>query len=172
MKRLALIGLLCLGAAKSSQLMVRTPKAIVRRPLVLPAVVVLPPNTNTYGLPLGWLPDFAAVATVIYYGTNAGPPWMGSTNFGWTNWGVVRLPATNGIYWIAGTSLAADGWETGLSEMLTRTNYASVWLQQSPSLSIPSWEEVPGTRITETLTNDQRFYRGAISNFSNWVQLP
>jgi len=146
---LLLLCLLCLGAAKSSQLMVKVPAAAV--------VVIPPPNTNTYTLTLGW--DASAAASGYHVWLGSTPAAMSVAATATNTTAPVKVPATNANPWF-GVTAFNDAGESDMSQLLTRTNYLSGRVAQSSTLVNPVWIYVPGTSFTvETGTNGAGFFK-------------
>lgn len=133
----------------------------------LPAVVVPPPSTNTYGLQIAWtIVDQFVQYTRIYWGKNPGPPWLGTNDVpNRQETTTLRLPMTNDLYWIAATSADPNMGESD-PIFLTRTNYAHFAL-----IDTGSGAEVAGTTLVNPTQQVQLFKAIGITS-NNWVKLP
>ncbi len=149
-------------------------------PLPVAPIVVLPPNTNTYGLPLQWDASTnmdSADGYRVYWqwpGTNAWNQIVSHTNVfgGPTNTTcIVRLPYSNGPPFIWATAVGS-GVESEWSNIITKTNYQTRWAQDSTNAHGP-WTEIAGSRSTVITTNSALFYEvKATPIFDNWHTVP
>lgn len=163
-----LVVLLCLGAAKSSQLM--TPPT--PRTLALPAVVLPPPslNTNKHMTTYDWdNPNTSLVMDSVFYWGNDTNNWAGSTNRGLNQYINHVYWETNAYKW-AGVRLFIPGTTNGSDYALIRnTNFMAITTtaQQSANTPRSNWQPIAVTLIMDP-TNVTGFYSQTITTSNLW----
>lgn len=169
--RLAIV-LLCLGAAKSSQLMTPLKPAPVARSLALPAVTLPPPslNTNKHTTMFCWdNPNMNLIMDSVFYWGNNTNTWAGSTNCG-------AALCINHVYWEtnaykwAGVRLFIPGTDNGSDyALIHNTNFMAITTttQQSPTAPRSTWQPIAVTLIMDP-TNVIGFYSQTITTSNLW----
>jgi len=158
------------AAAKSSQLMTNTPARRTFTLPALPAAVVKPPDTNTYGLTVAWDQPGLADGWTVFLGSD--PTSLVQVTNVAVPQATFRVYGTNLYPWIGVKAVGAGG-VSDMSTLLTKTNYFTGWVEHSATVG-PPWQEMPETQFTvETGTNGASgFWRMKGYPWNNWPTQP